>query len=66
MGTAQELSIYFGIKILPQCEIFDGNIAKRSTVTALTAMQKEWTKNCEEGLLTGVLIYVTSFINISY
>jgi hypothetical protein len=31
--------------------------AKRSTMTALTSMQKDWVKNSEEGLITGVLIW---------
>ena len=31
--------------------------ANRSTMTALTAMQKEWIKNSEDGLLTGVLVW---------
>ena len=29
----------------------------RSTMTALTAMQKEWITNAEEGLMTGVLVW---------
>ena len=29
----------------------------RSTMTALTAMQKEWVSNAEEGLMTGVLVW---------
>ena len=41
--------------LLPENQ--NGFRAKRSTVTALTAMQKEWAKNTEDGLLTGVLIY---------
>ena len=31
--------------------------ANRSTMTALTAMKKEWIKNSEDGLLTGVLVW---------
>jgi hypothetical protein len=31
--------------------------ANQSTMTALTAMQKEWIKNSEVGLLTGVLVW---------
>ena len=31
--------------------------ASKSTVTALTSMQKEWTRNTEEGLITGFLIW---------
>ena len=29
----------------------------RSTMTALTAMQKEWVRNSEQGLMTGVLVW---------
>ena len=29
----------------------------RSTMTALSAMQKEWIKNSEEGLVTGILVW---------
>ena len=29
----------------------------RSTMTALTAMQKEWVNNSEEGLMTGILVW---------
>ena len=48
---------------------------KRSTLTALTSMQKEWVQNTEDGLKTGILIWdlstayetidVTGFFNIS-
>ena len=31
--------------------------AARSTMTALTAMQKEWIQNTENGLITGILIW---------
>ena len=31
--------------------------AQRSTMSALTAMKKNWIKNSEDGLLTGVLIW---------
>ena len=31
--------------------------AQRSTMTALTSMQKEWVKSSEDGLITGVLIW---------
>ena len=30
---------------------------KRSTMTALTSMQKEWVHNTEEGLITGILVW---------
>jgi hypothetical protein len=42
-------------KILPNNQ--HGFRANRSTMTALTAMQKEWMKNSEDGLLTGVLVW---------
>ena len=31
--------------------------AMRSTMTALTAMQREWVRSTEDGLITGVLIW---------
>ena len=31
--------------------------ASRSTMSALTAMQKEWIRNTEDGLITGILIW---------
>ena len=31
--------------------------AQRSTMTALSSMQKEWIKNTEEGLMTGILVW---------
>ena len=31
--------------------------ASRSTMTALTAMQRQWIRNTEEGLITGILIW---------
>ena len=30
---------------------------KRSSMTALTSMQKEWVQNTEDGLKTGILIW---------
>ena len=30
--------------------------ASRSTMTALTAMQREWIQNTEDGLITGILV----------
>ena len=42
-------------QILPNNQ--HGFRANRSTMTALTAMQKEWIKNSEDGLLTGVLVW---------
>ena len=50
-------------KILPDNQ--HGFRANRSTMTALTAMQKEWVKNSEEGLMTGVLVW-DFFINKLY
>ena len=41
--------------LLPQNQ--HGFRARRSTMTALTAMQKEWIKNSEDGLVTGILIW---------
>ena len=29
----------------------------RSTMTALSAMQKQWIRNTEEGLITGILVW---------
>ena len=42
-------------KLLPNNQ--HGFRAQRSTMTALTAMQTEWMKNTEDGLLTGVLVW---------
>ena len=42
-------------QILPNSQ--HGFRANRSTMTALTAMQKEWIKNSENGLMTGVLVW---------
>jgi hypothetical protein len=42
-------------KILPKNQY--GFRKGRSTMTALTAMQKEWVKNSEQGLMTGVLVW---------
>ena len=42
-------------KLLPENQ--HGFRAHRSTATALTAMQKEWAANTEEGLITGILIW---------
>ena len=42
-------------KILPNNQ--HGFRKGRSTMTALTAMQKEWVQNSEQGLMTGVLVW---------
>ena len=42
-------------KLLPKGQ--HGFRAKHSTMTAYEQMQKEWTNNTEEGLLTGILIW---------
>jgi len=42
-------------KLLPNNQ--HGFRAQRSTMTALSSMQKEWIKNTEEGLMTGVLVW---------
>ena len=42
-------------KMLPKGQ--HGFRAKHSTMTAHEHMQKEWTNNTEEGLLTGILIW---------
>ena len=42
-------------KLLPKGQ--HGFRAKHSTMTAHEQMQKEWTNNTEEGLLTGILIW---------
>ena len=42
-------------KLLPNNQ--HGFRTQRSTMTALSSMQKEWIKNTEEGLMTGVLVW---------
>ena len=42
-------------KLLPNNQ--HGFRAMRSTMTALSAMQKEWVRSNEDGLITGVLIW---------
>ena len=42
-------------ELLPNSQ--HGFRAQRSTMSALSSMQKEWTKNTEDGLLTGVLVW---------
>ena len=42
-------------KLLPNSQ--HGFRSGRSTMTALSTMQKEWMKNTEDGLMTGVLIW---------
>ena len=41
--------------LLPQNQL--GFRPKRSTMTALSAMQEQWTRNAEEKLITGVLLW---------
>jgi hypothetical protein len=41
--------------LLPNCQ--HGFRTQRSTMTALSSMQKDWIKNTEEGLMTGVLVW---------
>ncbi len=42
-------------KLLPENQ--HGFRQKRSTMTALSSMQQEWTKNSEENLKTGILVW---------
>ena len=42
-------------EILPNCQ--HGFRAQRSTMTALSSMQREWISNTEDGLTTGVLVW---------
>ena len=41
--------------LLPNCQ--HGFRTQRSTMTALSSMQKDWIKNTEDGLMTGVLVW---------
>ena len=53
-----ELNIWIGIKYLHLIYTLSFiHRAKHSTMTAHANMKKDWTKNTEEGLMTGILIW---------
>ena len=55
-AVCQQLTRFIEIhKLLPNSQ--HGFRSGRSTMTALSSMQKNWIKNAEEGLMTGVLVW---------
>ncbi len=54
--VCQQLTRFIEVqKLLPNNQ--HGFRENRSTMTALSSMQKEWIKNSEEGLMTGILVW---------
>ena len=55
-AVCQQLTRFTEIhKLLPNSQ--HGFRSSRSTMTALSSMQKNWIRNAEEGLMTGVLVW---------
>ena len=55
-AVCDQLTRFFEVhKLLPSNQ--HGFRTHRSTMTALSSMQKEWVKNTEEGLMTGILVW---------
>jgi hypothetical protein len=55
-AVCEQLTRFFEVhNLLPNNQ--HGFRPHRSTMTALSSMQKEWVKNTEEGLMTGILVW---------